>query len=140
MDIAIAGGGSFFGFGAQADLNLTFGQFDLGPIPLSWGGTVAAEAGFGSDIGLGAGAFFTFDTGFDFGSILKFEWRLGIGLGVAFDLGGYYTSPFGIGIAQYFSWTWWFSNNFGLTAQELAGSTFFGPGLYAYGVGIELKL
>jgi hypothetical protein len=141
-DVAVGVGYSYYGFSAQADLNLTFGQFDIGPIPLSWGAAVAAGLGFGFDLGFGAGAFVTLDTGFDFGGGLKFEWRLGIGPAVSFDIGGYYYSlvPFGLGIGQYFSWTWWFSNNFGLTAQELYGSSFFGPSFYAYTLGVELKL
>ena len=141
-NLAAGVGYTEFGFGVQADLNLTFGQFDIGPIPLSWGATVAADLGFSYGLGIGAGAFITLETGFDFGSIWKFEWRLGIGPGVAFGFSGYYSDPFGFGIGEYSSWTWWFSNNLGLTLQDVSAYTFdfYGPSLYAYTLGIELKL
>ncbi len=143
-DVAVGVGYSYYGFGAQADLNLTFGQFDLGPIPLSWGATAGAGVGFGFGLGIGAGAFVTLDTGFDFGNSLKFEWRIGLGPTASFDLGGYYSylysSSFGIGLGEYAAWTWWFSGNFGLTAQEMWSSSFFGPGFDLYSIGVELKL
>ncbi len=135
-DVAVGVGYTQDLFGASAALNLTFGQFDIGPIPLSWGGTVGGEFGFGYGLGLGVGAFVTLETGWDFGSIWKFEWRVGIGPAIALDLGG----GFGIGFGQYASWTWWFTDAFGLTAQDMWSYTFGTADMSAYTIGVELKL
>lgn len=137
-NVSVSGGYTYYGFGAEGTLNLTLGQFDLGPIPLTWGATVLAEAGFTSGFGLGAGAFFTVDWGFDFSDLLKFELRFGLGPGVALGFSG--TPGFGIGIGQYASWTWWFSKSLGVTIQDVYAYTFMGPNLYAYTLGVEFKL
>ena len=129
-DLGVGVGYAENGFGASATFDLTFGQFDIGPIPFSWGGTLGAEAGFGLGVGFGVGAFVTLETGWDFGGIWRFEWRAGIGPAAAIDLGVYYSAGFGIGLGQYVSSTWWFTNNFGLTVQEMYAYTFFGPNLY----------
>jgi hypothetical protein len=139
-DLSVGVGYTEFGYGVQGALNLTFGQFDIGPFPLSWGATAVAEFGFTYDMGLGAGVFLTLDWGFDFGSIWKFEFNVGVGPGITLALSGYWSVPFGVGIGQYASWTWWFSNNLGLTVQDVYAYTFMGPDLYAYTLGVQLKL
>jgi hypothetical protein len=125
------------GLGVAGTLGLTFGQFALGPIPLSWGVNVLADLGIGYYLSLGAGAFFSLELGMDFGGAAKFDWQLGIGPAITFDFTGYY--PFGFGIGQYGSVTWWFSDKMGLTLQDAYAYTFVGPNLYFYGIGVAFK-
>jgi len=144
-DLMVTAGWVDLGVGAQAALSLTFGDFNIGPVPLSWGVTVVGNVGVLADLEIGAGAFVSLDWGVDFGASSRFEGQIGIGPGIALSLGGYsfWTSPFGIGIGEYNSWTWWFSNNFGLNFQDVWVNTFAGlysPNLYGYTLGVDLKL
>jgi hypothetical protein len=141
LDLSITGGYSWYGFGANVAAEFFLGQFDLGPIPLSWGIAAQGSLGFGvfSGVGIGAAALPTLNFGVDFGSIWKFEWAVGLGLGVTFDTWGG-TAPFGIGIAQTARWFWWFSNNLALTVDEGYINAFGWGSWYFYGLGITLKL
>ena len=142
-EVSVGAGWTEFGLGASATWGTTFGQFSLGPIPLSWGLNVVANAGFTFDVGIAAGAFIGIEWGFDFGQSAKFEFQVGIGPGLAFDVVPYwysYWGAFGAGIGEYSSGTWWFSNNMGLTLQDVWVSTFLGPSLYNYTLGLEWKL
>ncbi|MGA2976030.1 MAG: hypothetical protein ABSF77_12035 [Spirochaetia bacterium] len=139
--IDLTAGWTEFGLGVEGAYNLTMGQFDIGPIPLSWGITGAADVGFTYDLGLGAGGFATLNWGLDFGGIWRFDFRVGLGLGIGFDFApSWYGSPFGLGIGDYFSSTWLFAEKMGLTLQEIYVYSFFGPGFYAYTLGVEFKL
>jgi hypothetical protein len=137
-DITLTGGWVQGGIGAAASFGLTFGQFDLGPFPLSWGMTAVADAGFGYGVSMGAGAFVTLEMAADFGGMAKFEGLVGIGPGVTFNIGGY-SFPFGFGIGEYNSWTWWFSSNMGLNFTDVFVYT-WEQDLYANTIGIDFKL
>jgi hypothetical protein len=140
LDLTLTGGYSWYGFGANVGAELFLGQFDIAGIPLSWGITAKGSAGFGGyGIGISAGALATLNIGFDFGSIWKFESFVGIGLGVLLDTWGS-SSPFGIGLAQNFGWTWWFSKNIGLTAEQGYIDAFLWGSWYYYGLGVTFKL
>jgi hypothetical protein len=139
MTAAVGVGYTDFGFGADVSAIFTFGEFAIGPIPLSWGVTALADVGFTYGLGIGAGAFFALETSWDFGGIWKFTWQ--VGLGPAIGLGftpGYYDG-FGIGIGNYDSTAWWFSDNIALIGQYATMWSFFGPGMYAYTLGVEFK-
>jgi hypothetical protein len=139
FDAAVSVGWTEFGFGAAASGYMTFGEFDLGPIPLSWGVAVEANFGFGWGMGLGVGAFACIDGGVDWGNIWKFEYQVGVGPGFTLGLTNYYGDTVGFGLAQYFAGTWWFSEKMGLTVEEIY-AYMWGPDLYAYTFGVEFKL
>jgi opacity protein-like surface antigen len=140
LDLSITGGYSWYGLGVNAGAEFFLGQFDIGPIPLSWGVAVQGSAGFDVlGIGIGAAALPTLNLGFDFGGIWKFEESVGLGLGITYNSWGG-SVPFGIGIAQTSRSIWWFSNNLGLTFDEGYINAFLWGSWYFYGVGVTLKL
>jgi hypothetical protein len=139
----IVGGWTTFGLGAGAAYNLTLGQFDIGPLPLAWGLTAAADVGFTSGMGIGAGAYGTLNWGFDWGSIWKFDFRVGLGVGVGFGFSGsWYSAPLGLGISQFLDWTWMFSDKMGLVFQEVWSNSFLGlytPQFSNYALGVQFR-
>jgi hypothetical protein len=141
MNVAVGGGYTYYGFGVDASAIFTFGEFAIGPIPFSWGVTALADVGFTYGMGIGAGAFAALETSWDFGSIWKFTWQAGIGPAIGFGISGYYASDagFGIGLGSYESSAWWFSDNMALVGQYAYMWSFFGPGMYAYTLGVEFK-
>jgi hypothetical protein len=138
IDATVGVGWTEYGFGVDAGANFTFGEFALGPFPLSWGATALATFGFTSGMGIGAGAFIDLETGLDFGDIWKFDWRGGIGPAIGLGIGAY-QSGFGLGIGSYSDFTWLFSDNMGVIAQYAYMWSFFGPGMYAYTLGVQFK-
>ncbi|HEY9595929.1 MAG TPA: hypothetical protein VHE79_15725 [Spirochaetia bacterium] len=141
MDFTVGAGWTDFGFGVDAGVIYTIGDFDLGPIPLSWGITGLADIGFSWGMGIGAGAFVHLETGWDFGGIWKFDWQAGIGPAIGVGLvPGWSSSGFGFGIGSYESSAWRFSKNMALIGQYAYMWSFFGPGMYAYTLGVEFKL
>jgi len=138
IDLTVTGGYTWWGLGLNAGLEFTVGQFELGPVPLSWGITAQGSAGFGVGLGIAAAGLATLNLGFDFGKDLRFEAFLGLGPGAVIETWG--GAGFGLGIAQYGGWTWWFSNNLGLTVEEGYVSAFNWGYWYFAGIGVTLKI
>jgi hypothetical protein len=139
VDLTVTGGYTWFGWGLNAGAEFTISQFELGPVPLSWGITAQGSLGFNpAGLGIAAGGLATLNLGFDFGKNLKFEAFLGLGPGFVLESWGGGGS--GFGIAQYAGWTWWFSNTIGLTGEEGYVSA-FGWGYWWFaGIGVTLKI
>ena len=129
--------------GAQAALSLTFGNFDISKVPLPWGVTALANVRRAFMTLKSAPAHsFTLDWGFDFGPGAKVEVQIGLGPGMALSSAG----------GTWFRLNWvWVSTTPGpggshpISAsnfQDVYENTFFGysPNLYAYTVGVDLKL
>lgn len=139
IDFTITGGWTWFGLGANAGAEFTVGQFDLGPVPLSWG--IAVDGSLGLDpagLGIAVSGLPTLNIGFDFGKNLRFEGFLGLGVGFVLESWGGGGS--GLGISEYGGWTWWFANSIGLTVEQGYVSA-FGWGYWYYaGIGVTLKI
>jgi hypothetical protein len=139
VDLTVTGGYTWWGLGLNAGLEFTVGQFELGPVPLSWGITAQGSTGFNAaGIGIAAAGLATLNLGFDFGKNLRFEAFLGLGPGAVIETWG--GAGFGLGIAQYGGWTWWFSNSIGLTIEEGYVSAFSWGYWYFAGIGVTLKI
>jgi hypothetical protein len=139
IDLTVTGGFTWWGLGLNAGIEYTLGQFDLGALPLSWGITAQGSTGFNSaGIGVAASALATVNIGLDFGRNLKFEGFVGLGPGLVVETWGGAGS--GFGIAEYSGWTWWFSGNVGLTAEEGYVSAFGWGYWYFFGIGVTLRI
>ncbi|MGA2641427.1 MAG: hypothetical protein ABSG21_11075 [Spirochaetia bacterium] len=139
IDLTVAGGYTWWGLGLNAGIEYAVGQFDLGAAPLSWGIAAQGSAGFGAaGVGVAAAALATLNIGFDFGRNLKFEGFVGLGPGFVVETWGGAGS--GVGVAEYSGWTWWFSNNIGLTGEEGYVSAFGWGYWYFFGVGVTLRI
>jgi hypothetical protein len=139
IDLTATVGYTWWGLGLNAGAEYTVGQFELGTIPLSWGITAQGSAGFGlSGVGVAVAGLATLNVGFDFGSNLKFEGFIGIGPGFLLETWG--GAGNGFGIAQYAGWTWWFSNNIGLTGEEGYVNAFGWGYWYFAGIGVTLRI
>jgi hypothetical protein len=139
LDLTVTGGFTWWGLGANAGIEYTVGQFDLGGIPLSWGITAQGSAGFNvAGIGVAAGGLATLNIGLDFGKNLRFEGWVGLGPGFVIETWGGAGS--GFGIAEYSGWTWWFSNTLGLTLEDGYVSAFGWGYWYFAGIGVTLKI
>ena len=139
IDLTVTGGFSWFGLGLNAGAEFTVGQFDVGPVPLSWGITAQGSVGLDpAGIGLAVSGLPTLNIGFDFGKNLRFEGFLGLGVG--FVLESWAGGGSGLGISEYAGWTWWFANSFGLTIEEGSVSAFGWGYWYFAGIGVTLKI
>ena len=137
----------FYGLGIElnAGPEIIIGKFDIAGIPLSWGATVRGLVGFASYFGYaswldwGVAPMATLHWGVDFGSMLKFDWYIGMGLGISGTTGSYSgytnTSGIGFGFASSDGAVWHFSNNFALIV-DYAYTGYISAG----GVGIQMKL
>jgi hypothetical protein len=141
LSLTVTGGYSYYSLGLAASVGaeLNLGEFDLGPLPLSWGIVARGILGFGVfGVDLGAAGLAQFQGGFDFGPSLKFQYYAGIGVGIAMGFG---YGTFGLGIAQTVGFEWLFSDTFGIAFDNVdIYSFFFGCSEYFAGVGIVLKL
>jgi hypothetical protein len=137
----------FYGYGIDVNVGpeIIIGKFDIAGIPLSWGVTVRGLVGFASFLGYaswidwGVAPMATLHWGVDLGSIWKFDWYIGLGVGVSGSTGSYYSylnsSGIGIGFASSDGVVWHFSNNFGLVVDYA-----YTGYVSAAGVGIQMKL
>jgi len=80
----------------------------------------------------------TLHWGVDFGSILKFDWYVGLGLAISGTTGTYYgygSGGIGFGFANADGVVWHFSDNLALTVEYA-----YAPNVSAGGIGIQFKL
>jgi hypothetical protein len=133
----------FWGVEASAGAEMILGQFDIAGIPLDWG--VAARAivnlplftGYGFWIDWGAAPMATLHLGTDFGGIWKFEWYIGLGLGLygsTSTYSGWWSPPFGIGFGTVDGVAWRMTDNLSIIVDYAY------IGTSSYGIGVELKL
>ena len=102
----------FYGLGIDLNVGpeIIIGKFDVAGIPLLWGATVRGLIGFASFFGYaswidwGVAPMATLHWGVDLGSIWKFDWYVGLGVGISGSTGSYYTylnnSSIGFGFAS----------------------------------------
>ncbi|HET6450395.1 MAG TPA: hypothetical protein VFI08_03750 [Spirochaetia bacterium] len=139
LDLTVTGGWGWWGWGVNAGAEYTVSQFELGPVPLSWGVTAQGSLGFDSaGIGIAAAGLATLNLGFDFGKNLRFEGFFGLGPGLVLE--AWSGGGSGLGIAQLAGATWWFSNSIGLTGEEGYVDAFGWGGWWFAGLGVTLKL
>jgi hypothetical protein len=139
IDLTVTGGWGWWGWGLNAGAEYTLSQFDLGPVPFSWGITAQGSLGFDTaGIGIAAGGLATLNLGLDFGKNLKFEGLFGLGPGLVLE--SWSGGGSGFGIAQELAWTWWFSNTIGLTGEEGYVSAFGWGGWWFAGLGVTLRI
>lgn len=135
----------FYGYGIDVDVGpeIIITNFDLGGIPLEFGVMVRGMIGFSSLFGYaswidwGIAPLATLHWGVDFGSIWKFDWYIGLGLGISGSTGTYYLGGTNIafGFATFDGFAWQFSNNLALVLE-------YGWVGYvsAFGIGVRLNL
>jgi hypothetical protein len=135
----------WYGYGLDVVVGPEFiiSSFDLAGIPLSFGVSMRGMVGFGSFLGYaawidwGVAPLATLHWGVDLGSILKFDWYAGLGLGINGTTGTYWAWPGGIGFgfASFDGIAWHFSDNLALVL-EYAYNGYASMG----GIGVELSL
>jgi hypothetical protein len=133
----------FYGYGIDinAGPEIIFAKFDPAGIPLSLGGTVRGLVGFSSFFGISwidwaIAPMVTLHWGVDFGSIWKFDWYIGLGLGISGTTGTFYNySGVGFGFASSDGVAWHFSDSFALIFDY--AYTYY---MSSAGIGIKLAL
>jgi len=142
LNIYAAVGFYYVGYDVTGGLEFILGNFDISGVPFEWGiegrGLVgfASVSGFGSWTDWGAAPLVTLHWSIDGGGLAKFEFYVGLGLGLYGTGGTYYTftgyGPF-FGFAGNGGVAWHFANNFAL----ILDSAFVG---WTGTVGIGLKV
>ncbi len=136
----------FYGYGIDitAGPEYIITNFDISGIPLEFGVAVRGMAGFASFLGVswvdwGVAPLATLHWGVDFGAPWKFDWYIGLGLGIAGASGGYAGYSFGTGIgfgfASFDGVAWHFSDNLAIISEY--GFTGFNS---VWGIGVQLSL
>jgi hypothetical protein len=144
--INVYGSVGFYGLGIDinAGPEIIFGQFDIAGIPLEWGAMVRGMVGFAGWLGYSwidwaVAPAVTLHWGIDLGGALKFDWYLGLGLGITGTAGSYYTgygsNSVGFGFATFDGVAWQFSKNIALIAEY--GYTSY---MSTAGVGVKFSL
>ena len=134
----------YVGFDIAGGAEAILGNFNVSGIPLEWGLEARGLLGFGSFSGYaswmdwGAAPMVTLHWGVDFGSLLKFEWYIGLGIGVFGTTGTYYSfvgnGPF-LGFASSDGLAWHFADNFSLIIDySYVGWT------SVYGIGLKVNM
>jgi hypothetical protein len=136
----------FYGVGLEVAAGPEFiiQEFDLGGIPLEWGLTVRGMLGFGGFAGYswldwGVAPMATLHWGVDLGGIWKFDWYVGVGLGISGTIGDYYYWPgeaaIRFGFASFDGVAWQFADNMAVIVD--AGYAGY---VGVYGIGLRFNL
>ncbi len=133
----------FYGYGVDVNAGpeIILGQFDIGGIPLEWGAMVRGLVGFSSLLGYAnwidwaVAPVATLHWGVNFGGPWKFDWYVGLGLGISGSTGTYYGSSIGFGFATFDGGSWQFSKNIALIVEY--GYTQY---MSAGGIGVKFSL
>ena len=140
----IYAGAGFYGLGIDVEGGAEFiiTNFDIGPIPLAFGVQVRGGVGFSSLFGVswidwGVGPLASLHLCADWGSIWKFDWYIGLGLGISGSTGTFYIgqNPIFLSFASADGVAWMFSNNIGLLLDYL-----YIGNLSSFGVGVKIAL
>jgi len=134
----------YVGFDVSGGAESILGNFDISGIPLEWGIAARGLIGFGSFAGYaswidwGAAPMVTLHWGVDFNGPWKFEWYIGLGLGLYGTTGTYYSfvgsGPF-FGFASSDGVAWHFADNLSLIIDySYVGWT------SVYGIGLKVNI
>jgi hypothetical protein len=144
--INLYGAAGLYGFsGLEASVGAEYiiGEFDIAGLLFDWGVAARAIAGInlfkGFGLDYGAAPMATLHFGTNFGDIWKFEFYIGLGLGLYGTLisGFNYTNhgTFNLGFGTVDGIAWKYNDNLSFIVDyALVGATM------SYGVGVELKL
>jgi hypothetical protein len=136
----------FYGYGIDitAGPEYIITNFDISGIPLEFGVAVRGMAGFASFLGVswvdwGVAPLATLHWGVDFGAPWKFDWYIGLGLGISGSSvsNAYlsYASGIGFGFASFDGVAWHFSDNWSIITE--AGYTGY---IWVWGIGAQFSL
>ena len=130
----------FYPFGIDINVGpeYVFAAIEPGGVPLEFGATVRGLVGFSNFAGYAnwvdwaVAPMATLHWGVDFGSLWKFDWYIGLGVGLSGTTGSYWPGGTAFGFASADGVAWHFSNNLALVIEYC-----YTAYMYAGGIGLK---